>query len=93
MTIKKVEYLKDGIGYIDITLAGSLDVDGAKVNSVRMREPTVSDQEASSEMNGSDAAREIAMFANLCQLSPADIRKLTLRDYKRLQTAFLGFMD
>jgi hypothetical protein len=80
-------------GSADITLAKPADLSGAKVSVVRMREPTVADQEAASEMSGSDAAREIGTFANLCQLAPDDIRKLSLRDYKRLQVAYLGFID
>lgn len=87
------DYLKHGAGYVDVTLSRPLDVNGAAVTSVRMREPTVADQEANTEGKGSDAAREILFFANLCELTPDDIRKLPLRDYKRLQTAFLGFID
>ena len=59
---------------------------------VQDREPTVGDQLVADEMKGSEAAKEIATLANLCQVAPDDIKRLTLKDYKRLQAAFLGFL-
>ena len=44
-------------------------------------------------MGGSDAAREIQTFANLCEQAPDDIRRLPLKDYKRLQAAYVNFID
>mgnify|MGYP000039893694 CR=1 FL=1 len=92
--MKKPEYLKhNDDGSVDITLSKPAEFAGVKTSTVRMREPTVGDQEVASEMSGSDASREINVFANLCDLAPDDIRKLPLRDYKRFQTAYLGFID
>ena len=80
-------------GSVDVTLSRPISIDGTNVAAVRMREPTVGDQEVASNMSGTDASREIATFANLCGLSPDDIRKMPLRDYKRLQGAYLNFID
>ena len=92
--MKNPDWLKQNDdGSADIILSKPADIGGTKTGAVRMREPTVADQEVASEMSGSDASREIAVFANLCGLAPDDIRKLPLRDYKRLQTAYLGFID
>lgn len=79
-------------GFVDVELSRPMDIDGAQVKALRMREPTVADQLASEEMKGSDSAKEIAMLANLCEVSPDDIKRLTLKDYKKLQAAFLGFI-
>lgn len=68
-------------------------VDGTKVTTVRMREPTVQDQIAASETKGSSARQEITMIANLCEISPDAVCQLSLRDYKKLQQAFLGFTE
>lgn len=87
------DYLKEGEGFIDITLSRQVTIGGAKVSALRMREPTVADQEVASEMTGSDAAREIRTFSSLCEVTPDEIRQLSLRDYKRLQAAFVGFID
>ena len=79
-------------GYVDVELSRPMSIDGAQVKALRMREPTVADQLASEEMKGSDSAKEIIMLANLCEVSPDDIKRLTLKDYKKLQAAFLGFL-
>lgn len=79
-------------GYVDVELSRPLEVDGAQITKLRMREPTVGDQLAADEMKASDAAKEIATLANLCQVAPDDIKRLTLKDYKSLQRAFLNFI-
>jgi len=87
------EWLKYIDGNADITLSRETDIGGVKSKALRMREPTVRDQEKASDMSGSDAAREIAVFADLCMVAPDDIRNLAMRDYKRLQVAYSGFID
>lgn len=77
----------------DIVLDRPLMVDGTEVTTVCMREPTVQDQIAASEVKGSPARQEIAMIANLCEITPDMVRQLSLRDYKKLQQAFLGFTE
>jgi phage FluMu protein gp41 len=95
MATKKPEYLKisaDG-SYIDVTLRRAYDLAGTKTSSVRMREPTVADQLAASEMTGSDARREIQTMSNLCGLAPDEIMTLSSPDYARLQAAYTNFFD
>lgn len=93
MTTKNPDWLKtNDDGSADVTLSRPLDIDGAKVRVLRMREPTVADQLAADEHKGTEAAREIAMLSNLCMVTPEDIKALPLRDYKRMQAAFLGFL-
>lgn len=79
-------------GTVDIPLGKALTIDGASVTALRMREPTVEDQLAMDAMTGSDSTKELAMFANLCQQTPDALKKLTLRDYKKVQAAFTGFL-
>lgn len=93
MSTEKNEFVEYGDGCANITLSRPLDVSGTKMAALSMREPTVNDQLATDAMKGTDAVKEIATMANLCELTPDDIRKLTLRDYKRVQAAFLGFSD
>lgn len=80
-------------GAVDVTLSRELNLGGAKTTVIRMREPLVSDQLAADKKSGSDAEKEIAILANLCMLTPTDIAGLPLRDYKRLQTAYMSFID
>ena len=94
MENKLPQYLKiNDDGSADITLSRPADIGGAKVAVLRMREPTVGDQEIAFQMSGSDAAKEISMFANLCGVAPDDVRKFPLRDYGRLQKAYSVFTN
>lgn len=94
MTTKKTDKTTPNAdGSVTIELTKGITVAGAMVHSLRMREPTVGDQLASDRAGGSDADKELAMMANLCQVAPADLHGLSLRDYKRVQGVFLGFLD
>lgn len=86
---KKVE--PADAGYVDIELSRPIEIDGAQVTTLRMREPTVADQLLLDEMKGSDATKEVTLVANLCEVTPDDIKRLTLRDYRKVQKAFSGF--
>jgi len=87
-----VEYVDGGSAAV-ITLAAGLVLNGAKVMTVRMREPELRDELASDAMGGSAAVKEVALFANLCELAPADLHGMKSRDYRRLVAAFTGFAD
>lgn len=93
MTEKIPEYIKLGEGFADITLRRAVEIDGAEVTGLRMREPTVADQLALDKMKGGEAEREITLMANLCEVSPEAIQSLKLADYKRLQEAFRLFLE
>lgn len=89
----KKEFLKHGTGFVDVTLSRPAKFNGVDQDVLRMREPTVADTEAASEFKGSDAAREISAIANLCDVSPDDMRKLPQRDFVRLQEGYKSFLD
>lgn len=84
---------KNQTGSVDITLSKPIKIDGAEIKVLRMREPTVADQLAMDKSGGSAAEQEITLVANLCQVAPADLHQLTLRDYKNVQAALVGFTD
>lgn len=91
---KTPDYLVIGEGYVDITLFGEgVDIGGTKVKKLRMREPIVDDQLAVEESSDSEAMKSIKRFANLCEIAPADIRKMTMRNYERLRLADATFTD
>lgn len=79
-------------GTIDVPLSRPIDIDGSKVKVLTMREPIVEDQLAVQGAGGA-ADQEMALIANLCMVTAADLRKLPLRDYMRLKAAFVGFID
>jgi len=89
-----MDYLKQNDdGTTDITLGKVIDIDGAKVSALRMREPTVNDQLIMDARKGSYAVKEMTFIADLCGVTMDDIKKLTLRDYKRVQNGLGAFLD
>jgi hypothetical protein len=86
------DYLTEGAdGSLTVQLLRPADIAGAKVPSLTMREPTVGDQLAVDKIK-STGEREVAWIANLCGVAPAELHKLTMRDYGRLQEALGDFL-
>jgi hypothetical protein len=77
--------------YVDIKLFKPININGTEISTLRMREPYVSDQLAAEEIKGTSGAQEVHLFANLCEVSPDDIRNLSLKDYRQFQQTFLDF--
>lgn len=67
-------------------------IDGTEVKSVVMREPEVGDQLAVDHIQ-SPGKSEVAIIANLCELSPESLATLKMRQYGRLQDAYRAFMS
>lgn len=80
-------------GNVDIELTKAIKIDGVEVKALRMREPTVADQLAMDKTGGSPADQELTLVAMLCMVKPEDLHQLTLRDYKKVQAALVGFTD
>jgi hypothetical protein len=76
-----------------ITLQTPIKIDGEMITSLTMREPTVADQLSVSRYKGNDAEKEIFLLGNLCNLVPHDFEQMTMRDYKKIQQAWLDFLD
>lgn len=67
--------------------------DGLQMNMLHMRRPIVSDMLCSDKRQGSDAQKEIALFANLCEVAPSVIESVDMKDYSKLQAAYQGFLS
>lgn len=63
------------------------------LKSVNMRRPKVRDQLASEKTAGGEADKEVALFANLCEVSPDEISEMDMFDYQKLQKAYTGFLS
>ena len=95
MTQQLPKYISEVAEGYKIELAKPLDIDGAQVSEIVMREPTVQDHLAA-EMQAKglgSAMQEITMFANLYNVSPEQVKTMTLRNYGRVQEAFKLFTD
>lgn len=77
----------------EIKLIRGVEISGALVKTLTMREPTVGDQIDASELKGSDAAQEVALFANLCEITPAEVRSMSMKDYNLIRDAYRAFID
>lgn len=78
---------------VEIVLDHPVEAHGATVATVSMRRPRVADQLAAEKAPGGDGAREVALFANLCQVAPDTVRALALSDYLEMQRVFKDFLS
>ena len=81
---------------VTITLATPIEHAGQQVGAVTMRKPLVRDLRAAERAAGAGAgnsAVEIALFANLCEVSPDAFGGMDVADYLRVQRAYQGFLS
>jgi len=76
-----------------ITLKYPIEVAGEKITSLNLRRPKVRDMLAADKSADSEAEKEVAMFANLCEVSRDAILELDGVDYGQLQKAYSGFLS
>lgn len=89
----KPEYLTETTSGVLIALAKPVVLDGVERASLEMREPMVADLEIAQAGSGSDTAKEMQLFANLIGITAADVRALSIRNYRRIQEAYGVFTD
>lgn len=64
------------------------------ISTLKIRRPKVRDHLAADKVkNISDAEKEINLFANLCEVTPAEIEELDMVDYQQLQEAYKHFLS
>lgn len=88
------DWLKVDEGQATITLSRQFKTaDGQELAQLNMREPTVGDQRVASKSAANNVDQEVTLFANLLQLTPADLDRLPLKDYTRVQAAYRAFIN
>jgi hypothetical protein len=78
---------------VKVDLKHPIEIAGAKVAVISLRRPKVKDMLAAEKAGGSDAEKEIRIFANLAEQPPEVIESLDLADYAALQRAYQGFLS
>lgn len=63
------------------------------ISNMTMRRPKVRDIRAANKVTGGNVEVEIAMFANLCEVTPEDINNLDMADYDALQKTYESFLS
>ena len=77
----------------DIKLSYPIKSDGKEITSINIRRPKVRDQLSADKAAGADGEKEVALFANLCELPPSAIEELDMADYTKLQEAYSSFLS
>lgn len=77
---------------VTIELNYPITIDATEVKVLQMRRPKVADVILLQKSQGEDAEKEVKLFANLCEVSPDDIRQLDMMDYAKLQTQYGNFI-
>jgi hypothetical protein len=79
----------------EVVLEFPIKIEGVEVSRLTLRRPKVGDVLAAEEQAKGKGEKEIEIltFANLCQVTPAEIRELDLDDYKKIQEAFSDFLS
>ena len=76
-----------------IKLTHPIEADGGTVSALQLRRPVVRDMLAADKTAGSEAEKEVRMFASLCEVTPGVIEALDLTDYMTLQETYRGFLS
>lgn len=86
---KPPAWLTVGADSITVRLKRPVDLNGVKQNQITLRVPTVGDMRAAAKQHKDDKeAQEITLFASLAGCAPADIERLAIADYGRVQEGY-----
>jgi hypothetical protein len=64
----------------------------AEISEMKMRRPKVRDMVAA-DTGKTDAAKEVKLFANLCDVTEEVIGGMDMADYKTMQETYTGFLS
>ena len=78
---------------IKIPLDYPITCAGVQVSELTVRRAKMTDMVAAKKAAASEVESEVLLFANLCQVTPAEIMQLDMKDYKKIQAAFEGFLS
>jgi hypothetical protein len=75
---------------LEIKLQFPIQSEGRTINSLRLRRMKVKDRLLMDKIPGSEAEKEIKLFAHLCELAPETIESLDMQDFVAIQEAVYG---
>jgi len=77
----------------EITLDFPVENGAETVTSLNMRRMKARDQVVVAKQGGTNAEQEVRLFANLCEVAPTVIEELDMKDYRKVQEAYRGFLS
>ena len=76
---------------VEINLDFPILIGGVPTSTLTLRRPKVADQKARQLSKKSDAESEMDLFANLLQITPAELLELDMADYGKISEAYISF--
>jgi len=74
---------------VTVKLTAPSTINGVKVDSIRLRSPTLREVRTAQKVHSSDEEKvELMLFSSLADTAPDDLEGLKLKDYVRVQTAY-----
>lgn len=67
--------------------------DNREIKELNMRRASVGDQLAAEHDSKNPAETEIRLFANLCGVTPEEMKLIDLKDYRQVQDTFKSFLS
>jgi hypothetical protein len=67
-------------------------LDNREIKELTMRRASVGDQLAAEHNSKNQAETEVRLFANLCGVTPDEIKQMDLKDYRKLGETFKSFL-
>ncbi|SME96299.1 phage tail assembly protein [Desulfovibrio gilichinskyi] len=77
----------------EIKLEYPVEVGGVPLDKINMRRPKVKDQLVAKKSSKSQDEIEVQLFANLCEVAPAVIENMDMKDYSKLQKEYRSFLS
>lgn len=77
---------------VTIELEHPFKFEGEKINNITLSRPTVANQLTADGSGGSNAEKEVALFASIAKQPPALIECVDLKDYGQLQDVYSNFL-
>lgn len=75
---------------LKLKLGTPIGINGLKTDTIFLREPTVGDSLDIQKLAPSDDdQREVLMLARLADISTEDLKRMSMRDFRRMQKAYL----
>ena len=79
---------------VTVTLSRPTEINGVKQDRITLRTPTVADlRNASKHSKGDVDAQDIFLFASLAECAPADIERLSIKDYNRIKEGYFRLVN
>ncbi|MGE1083118.1 phage tail assembly protein [Pseudomonas shirazensis] len=90
---KTPSWLTVGTEFVTVRLTKPIEANGVKVDTMKLRAPTVRDIRSAQAGAEDEEQRELGLFASLAEVSVKELEGMALKDYTRLQTGYFRLVQ